>query len=257
MSRRRALLATGLLLLALSGCGGPPRAAAPERFVLAGSAGQNLLILPLNVTVPMPEKLEAESPVVWDELEDYLQRQGKELKTVAFADARRIWIESIREVRNSEQSARAGFDDAARVLVKRLARHAEFDTVIIPSLFVREAPILDKTASWDGVEREVEIEAVDREVRTSTASTALEGAAPAASLHVAVLDSEGFKLQEKQGGLELLVRVRALANELSSEAMPSFQFVERKPIFASRPHVREGIAFALSPFLPALPDDEP
>jgi len=256
VSRRFLLLATGWVLLALSGCAGPPRPPEPERFVLAGSAGQNLLILPLNVTIPMPAKLEAESPVVWDELEDYLQSQGKELKTVAFADARRIWIESIREVRNSELGAKGGFDDAARVLVKRLSRHAEFDTVIIPSLFVREASILDKTASWDEVEREVEIEAVDRQVRGSTATIPLEGAAPAASLHAVVLDSEGFKLQEKQGGLELLVRIRARPDEMAADGMPNFQFVERTPIFASRTHVREGIARALSPFLPALLDDE-
>ena len=251
MNRHGAWLAAGLALVLLVGCAStePP---AKKPFVLAGSAAENLLILPFNVTVPMPGKLDADSSVVWDELEAYFQIQGKQLKTVAFRDARRLWIASIQEVRAGKSSATAGFDDAARVLVQKLARHAEFDTVIIPSLFIREAPILQKTASWDGVERTVEIEAIDGETEKAARDVPLEGIAPAASIHAVVLDAGGVKLQEAQGGLELLVRVRALSEASTPGGAPTFRFAERSPVFADRAHLREGIARALSPFLPPL-----
>jgi len=250
---RPARLAAGLALALLLACSGA-KAPSGERFVLVGSAAQNLLILPFNVTVPMPERLEVESSVVWDEIEAYLRGQGKQLKTVAFRDAHRLWLASIQEVRAGDGSTKVGFDDAARVLVRKLARHAEFDTVIIPTLFVREAPILEKTASWDGVERAVEIEAIDIEARKVAEDIPLEGAAPAASLHAVVLDADGNKLQETQGGLELLVRVRALRDASAPGAEPTFRFADRSPIFADGAHLREGIARALSPFLPPLPD---
>jgi hypothetical protein len=253
VGRRRTWLTAGLVLPLLLACAGAP--APREPTVLEGSAARDLLILPLNVTVAMPKQLDAESSVVWEELEIYLQDQGKQLKTAAFGDARRLWVDSIREVRSGEKGAKAGFDDAARVLVGKLARYAEFDTVIVPSLFVRQAPILEKSARWDGVERDVEVEAVDLAIREAVEDVPLEGAAPAASLHAVVLDARGNKLQEGQGGLELLVRVRAVRAEEGSDT-PTFQFVERRPVFTSRAHVREGIARALSPFLPPLLPDE-
>jgi len=249
----RTSLAAGLVLPLLAACAGPPARNQPR--VLVGSAAQNLLILPLNVTVAMPKQLDAESSVAWGELETYLQDQGKQLKTAAFGDARRLWVASIREVRAGEKGAKAGFDDAARVMVGKLARYAEFDSVIIPSLFVREAPILEKSARWDGVERDVEIEAVDLSIREAVGSIPLEGAAPAASLHVVVLDADGNKLHEAQGGLELLVRVRAVHAEEGQDT-PTFQFVERRPIFPNAAHLREGVARALSPFLPLLLGEE-
>jgi len=90
------------------------------------------------------------------------------------------------------------------VLIGELSRHAAFDAVIAPSLYLREARVDGRSASWDAVERPLEIEGAER----LPADLPLEGAAPAASLHVAVFDAQGNKLQEAIGGLELLVRVR-------------------------------------------------
>jgi hypothetical protein len=219
--------------------------------VLAGSTAQKLLILPLNVVAVMPSDLEAMSPIVWEELEVYLRGYGMQLKTVSFRDARRLWLSSVQRVRTGEKGARAGYDDAARVLVLELAQHAEFDTVIAPSLYIRKARVEGKTATWDGVERALEIEAYGREARGIATNTPLEGAAPAASLHAVVLDAKGRKLQETLGGLELLVRVRVRWPGPGS-GEPTFQFVTRTDLFANREHVREGIAEALAPFLPRL-----
>lgn len=220
-----------------------------------GSAAQNLLILPLNVAVLMPAELDGHSSIVWQELEYYLRAHGKQLKTVSFEVARRFWLSSIEQVRAGEKGAKAGYDEAARVLVERLAKHAEFDTVIAPSLYLRKANVFEKTATWDGVERTVQVEAKSPVAREIAADTPLEGLAPAASLHVVVLDARGNKIQETQGGLELLVGVRVRPSSDAVGGDPSFEFAMRPDLLENRQDIREGIAIALSPFLPRLPTE--
>lgn len=231
-----------------------------ERSVLAGNLAHTLLILPLNLAVDMPSELEGLSPLVWRELERYLRAQGKELKTVAPADARRLWIESIRKARAAEGGARADFHTAARLLVLELTRYAHFDIVLFPSLLIREAVIQGRRAVWDGIKRDVEFEAYSFEARSVAASVPVEGTAPAASLHVVVLDSQGRELQEAIGGLDLLVRIRVRTPSETSagQAAPDpgrgarFEFATRTDLFANPEHLREGIARSLAPFLPPL-----
>jgi hypothetical protein len=234
----------------LLACAGPPPKA---RSVLAGGAARNLLILPLNVTAKMSPELEDLSALVWSELETYLRAEGKRLRTVSFRDARRLWLSSVQQARAGAKGARAGFDDAARVLVLELAKHADFDTVIIPSLFIREAPISGNTAAWDGVERSLEFQQSGRVIGNLSADRDFVGVAPAASLHAVVLDAEGNKLQDAVGGLELLVRVR-MNEAFGSAALGSdLEFAPRTGDFTDPENVREGIADALAPFfLPPL-----
>jgi hypothetical protein len=244
----RGSFAVGLAVAHLLGCASVPR---NERTVLAGGPDPTLLILPFNVAAVMPPELDAGSPIVWEELKIYLRAHGKRLKTVSFRDASRFWLSSIRRVQSGKQGARAGYDDAARVLVLELAKHAEFDTLIAPSLFIRNAPITERIAAWDGVERPVEVEENGPGAGRIPADALLSGLAPAASLHAVVLDANGDKLQEAQAGLELLVRVRVLGGAAPGSKR-TFEFTTRTDLFANREHVREGIAGALSPFLPPL-----
>jgi hypothetical protein len=237
-----------LALGALLGCASEPRR---ERSVLLGDENRVFLILPLNLAAVMPPVLEPISPILWKELEVYLRAQGKQLKTVSREVARSLWLRSIQQVRAGEQGVRAGYDDAARVLALELRKHAEFDAMIAPSLFVREAPISNRSARWDGVERELEFEAHGLEAR-NLAATPLEGVAPAASLHVSVFDARGEKIQDAKGGLDLLVRVRVERTDPSAPA--TFQFAPRSDPFENRAHLREGIAAAFAPLLPPLPE---
>jgi hypothetical protein len=228
-----------------------------------GSESRVFLILPLNVAMAMPQELENSSPILWRELELYLREQGKELKTVSRQVARNLWVRSIKQARAGEKGARAGYDDAARALAIELRKHAAFDAMIAPSLFVREAKIENDTASWDGVQRAIEFEFEEARLgaRTSVANRPLEGVAPGVSLHVAVFDEQGEKLHEAQGGLDLLVRVHVGrkgpwheddANALAAD--PTFEFATRPDPFGDRAHLREGFNAAFAPFLPPLPD---
>ncbi len=138
------------------------------------------------------------------------------------------------------------FDDAARIFVEKLKESAEFDAVIVPSLYIQRAALTGTKASWDGVERTIEVDAPGRGVIQVPDDAPIEGAAPAASLHAVVLDAAGNKLQETRTGLVLLVRARLATTEVGE---PSFTFVPIQDPFADREHLTEGIAKALSPFI--------
>jgi hypothetical protein len=241
MRRKSRFVAVLLVLAVAMGCASSPAEPA-EPEVLFGSVGQNLLILPFNLAVPMPPKLAATSPVVWQEVERYLRDHGKELKAVSEKDGRDFWAKSVAQVRSRQDGGTSGFDDAIRVLVQKLSAHAEFDTVIAASLFIREAPVYQKAAYWDGVD------AIGDEARELAEDTPLEGAAPVSSIHIVVLDAMGNKIQEAQGGLDLLVRVRVT----TAAGKPEFEFVRRSDVFADRGNIREGVSVALAPFLPRL-----
>ncbi|MDJ0851822.1 MAG: hypothetical protein QNK04_25875 [Myxococcota bacterium] len=228
----------------------------PSRAVLMGNENRVFMILPLNVAAAMPQELNGLSPVIWKQLELYLRRQGKELKTISRTAARNLWIRSIRTARAADRGA--GYDDAARLLALELAKHTDFDVLVTPSLFLREARISNRTARWDGVVRDLEFDIEGLEARTLASSTPLEGVAPAASLHVAVFDAAGEKLHEAQGGLDVLVRVVVRVDRRDPGAVtalapePHFEFVTRTDVFTDKTHLREGFDAAFISFLPPL-----
>ncbi len=214
------------------------------------SRAETWLVLPLNVAAVMPEELQPESEVVWVELELYLRDRGKELKTLARPTARALWLKSIREVRAGEAGRRADYEDASRALVLELQKHAEFDAMVVPSLFVRKAVLQERVARWDGVERALEFESRGGATLEDD-ETGVEGTAAAASLHVVVFDAHGRKLHEGVGGLEPLVRVRVLGED--SFGKPAYSFAARETVFSDTAHLREGFVAAFGRFLP--PDE--
>jgi hypothetical protein len=205
---------------------------------------ERLVILPLNVTAPMPAELEPASPAVWSALESYLRAHGPALQTLSVA--------SILDARAEAKGAESGFADAARLFIGRLKQHADFDAVIVPSIFLQRALLSGTTATWDGAEQPLEMIDARNRVAQLPADAPIQGAAPAASLHAVVLDADGAVLQETRAGLALLVRAR-ISRANSPLGEPSFAFIPRRDPFGDRAMLMQGIARALAPFLPPLP----
>jgi len=244
-ARGTQLRRTGAALLAVQAiacAGGDQRgttvlAKIPERVV----------ILPFNVANAMPAELKAHSPAVWTALETYLRSQGSQLKTLAFPTARALWTASVKEAQAEPNETRRG-SAVGRAFVAKLKPYAEFDAVIFPSLFIQRAALSGTKATWDGTEQTLEIDAGVRGAQIP-ADAAIEGAAPAASLHVVVLDAQGEQLQESQAGIALLVSARVShADDLSAA---DFSFVPRKEPFGDPAVLRDAVARALAPFIPA------
>src|SRR5258706_7912810 len=130
---QRAVL--GLAAAALLACAGAKHAGTtvlvkvPERIVL----------LPFNVTVALPAELKGPSATAWSALEVYLRAHGAELKTLSYPTARGLWLASIRDAKADPKRKNPGFDDAAALFVAKLKPSAEFDALVIPSLYVQRA----------------------------------------------------------------------------------------------------------------------
>jgi len=255
---RTNLVGTALALLLVLACAGTSADSASEpRSVIAGTAVKNAVILPINVTTVTPVDLEPPLSPVWAGIDDYLRANAVKLRTIDFKVARQFWLGSIKQVRERPGGSETGFDDAARVLIKKLSAHAEFDTLLVPTVYLTEAPIEQNQATWDGVTRTVRVESNSLAGTAVAEEVPLEGLAPAASLHMVVLDADGNRIQEGRGGLDLMVDVRVKHNPYGETDEPIFQYIPRADALADPAHVREGIALSLSPFLPALLPSEP
>jgi hypothetical protein len=245
LSRTAIAALVSVSLLACANSSAPPK----SRSVLAGNAAQNVLILPLNVTSILSPELEALKDPVWADLETYLRTGNRRLRTASHRDARKLWIDSIQRARADAKGAKVGFDEAARLLVFELSKHAEFDTLVIASLFLREAAISGRAATWDGVDRELEFERNGSSGGKLFVDQKYVGLAPAASLHAVVLDADGRELQDGVGGLELLARVRA-KRFLGPGERVEIEFAPYNGPFTNTENIREGITQALAPFFP-------
>ncbi len=232
--------------LAALGCAN----ASHETTVLA-KVPERIVILPLNVATPMPAELKSASQEVWSALEVYLRAHGAALKTVAYPTARGLWLASIRDAQADPKRKEPGFDDAARLFVGKLKESADFDALIVPSLYMQRAILSGTTATWDGSERTLAFE-TRRGEGPVPSDAAIEGAVPAVSLHAAVFNAEGAKLHEGRAGLALLVRARISHPSAPNEA-PGFSFIALRDPFEDRTSLIQGTAKALAPFVPVLP----
>jgi hypothetical protein len=240
--RRRRLLALAALAF---GCAKAP----PHETTVLAKVPERIVILPMNVTAPLPAELKGESGATWSALEVYLRAHGAGLKTLAYPSARGLWLASIRDARADPKKKDAGFDDAARLFVAKLKQHTDFDALVIPSLYVQRATLSGTNARWDGAEQTLQMaERADVQI---PADAAIEGVVPAASLHAVVFDGAGAKLHEGRAGIALLVRGRLARTGAPNEA-PSFSFIALKEPF-DRVRLVGAAANALAPWVPLLP----
>ena len=243
---RRAAPALALAIALALACAGDH---ARETTVLA-KLPERIVLLPFDVTSTMPAELRAGSPKVWTAIETYLRGRGAKLKTVSAPAARGLWVASLREAQMmQQQDPKTKLDQAvAQRFVAKLRESAEFDAVIFPSLFIQRAVVSGTRASWDGVERTLEVDTGRRD-EALPPDAPIEGVAPAASRHVVVFDDAGATLHQKQAGLTLLVRARvaAMGDPL---APPEYTFVAQPDPFADGAAVSDGVARALDPFIP-------
>ena len=206
--------------------------------MLVHSETEALVLMPLNVVSVMPPELAEASPKLWQALLTEARALPNDLKTLPLADARALWLRSIAEARSQNREGVVGFESAARIFARQLSGFAEFGSILIPTLFVQQAPIEGLTASWDDIEESLELPgAVDPE------DLRIEGHASAASLHVAILDEAGGTIFEAQRGIELIVVVRRALDGPSR-----FELAPRDEIFEDRAALARAITPLLAPF---------
>jgi hypothetical protein len=234
-----------MVLFAFSAGATPPEApavssAAPEQIVESVRVDR-VVVAPLNVTVRAPAELDGKGAPVFQALLSHFQERDRPVARLSEISAERLWLEAIRDLDLSDRSAalRAGHARFAR----ELARHSEFDILVVPSLVLRPGRLSGWQARWDGVQHAVPNAATlmytglgDVVGPSQLEIGGLSGKVAAVSLHVTLLRSDGSEIFEGLGGLAVLQeaqRVGAWDGEVS--------FVTRSEPFSDTDAIREGI----------------
>lgn len=191
----------------------------------------------------MPSGLNDGAERVEEALHDYLARRGKAIEAIGYVDARDAWLASVKECRSQAEPGCNGFDGAMRVLARRLRLDREFDVLIVPYLLLQPAKVHLRTASWDGVERELEIVGMSPGISLDSVTM------NAPSLAVFVFSSDGEKLYRGVGGLDLAHYLHVVPNRHSASTF-SMAFELLDDVFTDPEPLREGIAIAMDPLLP-------
>src|SRR5262245_6484067 len=155
MSGARILGCAAVVLAAAGiafGCAAPRN----HLYERSGSEFERTLVLPLNLVVAMPDELAQSARRVDAVLLGYLAERGKSVEAIGFHDASAAWRESESECRSQAAKGCDRFAGVARVFAQRLRRDHDYQTLIIPYLFLRPARSNSSTAAWDGVKRPVE-----------------------------------------------------------------------------------------------------
>lgn len=214
--RRQVLIAIACLLV---GCAERAPAVLERSASGLRQDAPRILIAPVNLSQPLSRRLEAAVPILETALLHELERRGARIGVIYTPDALTLWNESVHEVapKNPQRADRRA---VAVVFAKSLATGRAFDALLLPSLVLRDAQVVDHDASWDGVQR--------------PAQGIAGGSTRGLSLQVIALMPGHWRVQERYGGLELLHGT--VSPDLLSDPA----------------NVAEGVALALDPIFGSL-----
>jgi hypothetical protein len=238
---RGALVAVlaGLVVWGL-GCSAPQPGVV--RWADGGSAAGavRVVVAPLNLAVRLDPDLEEAVEPVWEEIIRYFQSKRARVAVIWPADARWLWQESIAAIRSSESGA-PDLGTAASVFVRELAKHADFDLLVMPSLVYREARVSGRHAHWDGVRRRIALHTrgvTGQNLYTTDWSGGITGL----SLHALVFTPEGRLVFQGWGGIDL---VHDAVQTQAGDHERSFLRLQER-LLENPEHVREGVGLALA-----------
>jgi hypothetical protein len=200
-----------------------------------------VVVVPLNLVVRAPAELEGEGDPVWQELLRYFQERDRKVGVLNEISAERLWLQAIRDLDLTDRSAALREGEAR--FARELAKHKEYDMLVIPSLVLRPGHLSGYHAVWDGVQREVPNAAIligelngGIDASADMRFDGLRGKVGAVSLHVTVLRSDGSEVFQGLGGLDVLQK---LAREHPWDG--SVRFVKREEFLDDPEAIREGI----------------
>jgi hypothetical protein len=242
------ILITASLALACATTAPKTQIASPQRL------GERILIAPLNVGLRLPTELDDHAELVWNELLRYVETRGAKAVTVSAQDAQQLWEEVMLE--GEASGAPPAFHEATVRFARRLAQHADYDRLLLPSLVLRSARINGRRAYWDGVRRPLPlrdpapagmIPELSSDPITARAF-GLRGRVAAASLHVRILGSDGALVYDGIAGLDVIQE--AGLRDRRGGPTSAWGLAAREHPFAVHEHLRQGIELAFEHAVP-------
>ena len=208
-------------------------------------APQHFLVLPLNLTVHVPNGLEGAPDDIFSAVAGYLRDRGNSIETISPKAARERWRSSIAEVEASD-TGKHDFEAAVRAFVERARKSRSFDAVIMPALVFRETKIRKRRVKWDGIVRKYEIVNLSEEAKKKKLTNDVSPVFSGVSLHVMVFGDDGDSIFQGYGGLDLAHDVDMYNVERTMRA----KLALKSELLKNGKNLREGIAHAFDPYLP-------
>ena len=204
------------------------------------SKAERTLVLPLNLVAAMPEELAGRARRVDEILVDHLAERGQAVDTIGFREASAAWRAGEDDCRVAAEKSCDRFARVAPYVARRLRTEHDYDVLIVPYLLLRGARTNGEVASFDGVRRSVQVPG-----SASVGPFRFRGRIRAASLKLFGFSPDGIEVFDGIGGLDVVDRIEASSDE------PGTYTVEvREDVLGDSDAIREGVARALSPFLP-------
>ncbi len=241
------LVAAALAALACASARTPSAEQAADTLHLG-----RVVLAPLNLGLRVPPELQDVGEPVWHELLRHFQAHDRQVAVIAPADAELAWMDAIAELERSGTTP--DLPTASAHFARRLREQVDYELLLMPSLVLRSARVHGRRAHWDGVHRRLRVRATPMNgpiieiglLGNHPEVSGLTGRIAAASLHVAVLSSDGRFVYQGLGGLDLIQEAT-----LDRRApRKTWQLVPREAPFADVECLRQGIALAFERKLP-------
>jgi hypothetical protein len=216
-------------------------------------SASRIVVAPLNLALRAPAGVSLDTELVRVELARHFQQMDRAVKEIEPVGASRIWAESHAEL--TETGAKPDLAVTSKNFAQRLAQHAEYDLLIMPSLLLRSARVVGTDAYWDGVRRRLPVKSIapfgpiealePTGIRVS--QRGFRGRVTAVSLYVEVLTPDGRSVYQGIGGLDVLQEAR-----LARAGSRSWELVDRTDALAERSDLSSGIDVAFERQLPRI-----
>ncbi len=238
-----------ILIVGAFGCAaGGPRPPTPTE--IAGREAKVIIVAPLNVASSLPVEIEGSSKIVSTTLVGYLEEHGKKVQMLGYQVGRDLWVNATQQV--SKSGKRRSFEAAASVYAHEIAKHVDYDVLIIPTLYIQNVRVQSMNARWDGTKETIRVEGKDILSKKDYAVDGLRANVKAASMMAAVFASDGSEIQSAKRGLQMIEHVEILGKKRRNRDVSDdhIDIKANSPPLDDALKIRAGIAHVLSPFLP-------
>lgn len=212
---------------------------------LASEPVKKLVISNVNFGTPSKQYLKEHENKVDSRIKNTLESAGYQVEDNEIFKS--IWREAIRKYGEPYSPVTSQINTRAfqRVMYHTLSsikEQSDIQAVVFTDLVERQVSFgggINRAAKWDGVTRKPKLKGAAGGV---SQGFDWSQTVPAISISVTIYHVDGQRLFQSIGGIEV-------TRQLDPNKGGNGRFIRRKKLLTSQTHIREGVSFALHPFV--------